>query len=264
MARHIHLVGSIGLDTVEDVFTAAGKFVKPYILRCPDGEVAGRRLWISYQYPVLRSNRFLSVDETRLLHGAGMCAMRLAEGSKPTDVHFGELGYAREARLSYQDFLKARQAGQLQPTTRFQVCLPTPFAVIGAFVVPEDLPKVLPAYTAAMLRELARICAAIPHSDLAIQWDVCIEMLMWDGRYSQMPAFPGMKEAFIAAFQELANAVPGDVELGFHLCYGDLDAKHFVEPLDLGKAVELADLIVANLKHPVAWIHMPVPRGSRR
>jgi hypothetical protein len=260
MARHVHLVGSIGLDTVEDVFVAVGKFVKPYILRCPDGEVAGRRLWISYQYPVLRSNRFLLIDETRMLHGAGMCAMRMTEGSKPEDVHFGELGYAREARLSYQDFLEARGAGQLQPTTRFQVCLPTPFAVIGAFVVPEDVPKVLPAYTAAMLRELVRICAAIPHGDLAVQWDVCIEMLMWDGRYAQMPGFPGMKEAFIAAFQELTKAVPGDVELGFHLCYGDLDAKHFVEPLDLGKAVELANLIVANLEHPVAWIHMPVPR----
>jgi hypothetical protein len=106
----------------------------------------------------------------------------------------------------------------LQSTTRFQVCLPTPFAVIGAFVVAEDVPKVLPAYTAAMLREVDRICSAIPHSDLAIQWDVCIEMLMWDGRYSQMPAFPGMKETFIAAFRQLANALPGDVELGFHLC----------------------------------------------
>src|SRR5215469_4153036 len=207
MARHVHLVGSIGLDTVEDVFTAAGRFVKPFILRCPDGEVAGRRQWIGYQYPVLRSNRFLSVDETRLLHGAGMCAMRLAEGSKPEDVHFGELGYAREARLSYQDFLKAREASQLESTTRFQVCLPTPFAVIAAIIVPEDLPKVLPAYATAMLRELDRICAAIPHSDLALQWDVCIEMLMWDGRYSQIPPFPGMKEVFIAAFQELSNEV---------------------------------------------------------
>ena len=39
-----------------------------------------------------------------------------------------------------------------------------------------------------------------------------------------------------------------------------MDAKHFVQPLDLGKAVELANLIVANLRHPTAWIHMPVPR----
>jgi len=260
MARHVHLVGCIGLDTVEDVFTAVGKSVKPHVLRCPDGEVAGRRQWIGYQYPVLRSNRSLSIDETRWLRGAGMCSMKLAEGTDPKDLHFGELGYAREARLSYQDFLKARQAGQLQSTTRFQVCLPTPLAVIGAIVVPEDMPKVLPAYTAAMLREVERICAAIPHNDLAIHWDVCIEMLMWDGRYPGIPPFPGMKEAFIAAFQELSKAVPDDVELGFHLCYGDMDAKHFVQPLDLGKAVELANLIVTNLKHRIAWIHMPVPR----
>src|SRR5215475_6644026 len=160
MTRHVHLVGSIGLDTVEDVFTAVGKSVKPFVLRCPDGEVAGRRLWISYQFPILRSNRSLSVDETRLLHSAGICPMRLAAGARPEDVHFGELGYARDARLSYQDFVKARQAGQLQSSTRFQVCLPTPFAVIGAFVVPEDVTKVLPAYTVAMLREVERICAA--------------------------------------------------------------------------------------------------------
>jgi hypothetical protein len=38
-----------------------------------------------------------------------------------------------------------------------------------------------------------------------------------------------------------------------------MDAKHFVEPIDLGKAVELANLIIENSSHAVKWIHMPVP-----
>ena len=37
----VHLVGSIGLDTVEDVFRTIGKTLGPYLRRAPDGEVGG-------------------------------------------------------------------------------------------------------------------------------------------------------------------------------------------------------------------------------
>jgi hypothetical protein len=53
--------------------------------------------------------------------------------------------------------------------------------------------------------------------------------------------------------------VPADADLGFHLCYGDLDGKHFVEPQDTGKMVELANLIVESAGRSVAFMHMPVP-----
>jgi hypothetical protein len=46
--------------------------------------------------------------------------------------------------------------------------------------------------------------------------------------------------------------VPHDVELGFHLCYGDFGAKHFIEPLDATKMTELANLIVAKLSKMAA------------
>jgi hypothetical protein len=59
--------------------------------------------------------------------------------------------------------------------------------------------------------------------------------------------------------KRLAAAVPDDVELGFHLCYGDLDARHFVEPANAAKMVELGNLICAAVKRPIAWLHMPVP-----
>src|SRR5581483_10375971 len=55
------------------------------------------------------------------------------------------------------------------------------------------------------------------------------------------------------------GAVPTDVELGIHLCYGDYDAKHFVEPLDAGKEVELANAIAELAERPLGWMHMPVP-----
>jgi hypothetical protein len=259
MGRLVHFVGSIGLDSTDDVFAAVGQTVKPFIKRCPDGEMGGRRLWISYQWPLLRSTSFLEPSSDHAIPGVGLTTLRLKANAPTGDIHFGELGYAREARTSYQDFLAARKRGDISAGTRFQVCLPTPAAVISGFLIPQDIAKVLPAYAHAMVREVERICSAIPHQDLALQWDVCIEMVQWDGRSQVIPPFPGMEQAFRQAFVQLAACVPRDVELGFHLCYGDMDAKHFVEPIDLTKAVELANLIIAAAGRPVNWIHMPVP-----
>jgi hypothetical protein len=261
MTTHVHFVGSIGLDTVEDVFSTVGQALKLRLNRCPDGEVGGRRLWITWQWPLLRASPFLQVDEKTMIPGLGICQLRLAPGVRAGDLRFGELGYAREARTSYQDFLAARARGLIEPGTRFQVSLPTPYAVVSAFVVPADAPSVLGAYEAAMLREVERLAGAIPHTDLAIQWDVCMEMLIWDGRNPHLPKVPDMEAVFFTTFTRLCGVVPADVQLGFHLCYGDLDAEHSVQPTDLGKAVGLANLLLRSSPHRIDWIHMPVPRS---
>ena len=251
--RHVHFVGSVALDTPEEVFAAIGQHCGPYLRRVPDGEPGGRRLWISWQIPVLRANPSLAPV------GEGLVPLKLADGVVPEQLHFGELGYYREARPSYEDFLQAREAGHIPPTVRFQVSLPTPFAVVMPFCRQPDAQQIFPAYEQAMLREVERICGAVPHRDLAIQWDVCIEMIQWDGRVPTRPPFPGMEHVFAANFQRLGATVPADVELGFHLCYGDLDAKHFIEPADATKMVELANLIARSVSRPLTWLHMPVP-----
>jgi hypothetical protein len=263
MARTVHLVGSIGLDTVGEVFATVGEQLGPHLRRVPDGEPGGRRLWISWQYPLLRANPFLKPVPRPPGEGesdTGFLPLGLTDGVSAGDVRFGELGYAREARASYVDFCRARERGELPPGVRFQVSLPTPFAVISPFCAPEARAVVEPAYEQAMLREVEAITAEIPHRDLAIQWDVCIEMVMWDGRWRIKP-FPGMAEAFTVRFARLAAAVPADVELGYHLCYGDWEAKHFIEPLDAAKMVELANLLFAASGRSVNFIHMPVPVG---
>src|SRR6202012_1386378 len=134
-----------------------------------------------------------------------------------------ELGYAREARASYQDFCRARDDGRISSDVRYQVCLPTPLAVINAFCSPDAVGDIEPAYEAAMRGEIDAICREIPHRDLAIQWDVCVEMVMWD-RQSHFYADVADEAAILARFGRLCGGVPADVELGFHLCYGDFDA----------------------------------------
>ena len=259
--EHVHFVGSIALDTVEEVFHTCGTQLGRRLKRVPDGEPGGRRLWISWQYPLLRANAYLTIDTSQGLTQAGMFPkLRLADGVKWEDIHFGELGYSREARASYQDFLAARAKGDLPATAKFQVCFPTPMAVIVPFCVGRDVPAIEKAYEKAMLEEVARVCAAIPHKDLAIQWDVCIEMVIWDGQLAaRYPAEGSSQADIMARLTRLGDAVPADVELGFHLCYGDLDAKHFVEPIDSTKMVELANALAASVKHPIAFLHMPVP-----
>jgi len=232
----------------------------PYLRRVPDGEVGGRRLWISWQYPLLRASAYLRPDPSGAVRPTNRFPLlTLVEGVKPADVRFGELGYAREARASYLDFVAARERGELPKGIRFQVCLPTPFAVVSSVVVPAVLPAVEAAYERAMIGEVAALCRHIPHRDLCIQWDVCNEMVMWDGQPTD--AVPGDEphDNIIARMQRLCAAVPDDVELGLHLCYGDFGAKHFVEPKDAAKMVEFANALAKSITRPIAYIHMPVP-----
>ena len=256
----VHLVGSIGLDSVEEVFRTVGKLLGRRLRRVPDGEPGGRRLWISWQVPLLRANPFLKVDlDAGSRPTTGFPLYCLADGVAAGDLRFGELGYAREARASYLDFVAARERRELPADVRFQVCLPTPMAVIYAYCPGKDLLAIEPAYERAMLKEVEAICRAIPHDDLCLQWDVCHEMLIWDGQYKGFPSVGAAADAIMARFKRICVPVPDDVELGFHLCYGDFEARHFAEPKDAAKMVDLANALARTVAHPIAYIHMPVP-----
>jgi hypothetical protein len=257
----VHLVGSIGLDTVEDVFRAVGTLLGPNLRRIPDGEVGGRKLWISWQYPLLRASVFLRPDPSGAIRPTNRFPLlTLAEGVAPADVRFGELGYAREARASYLDFVAAREKGELPRDIRFQVCLPTPFAVVGSVVVPAALPAVEAAYEKAMIAEVAAICRHVPHGDLCVQWDVCNEMVIWDGQKTDaVPHADEPPEKLLERMQRLCANVPDDVELGLHLCYGDFAGRHFVEPKDATRMVAFANALTAAIAHKLAYVHMPVP-----
>jgi methionine synthase II (cobalamin-independent) len=259
----VHLVGAIGLDTVPETFATVGRILGNRLRRVPDGEPGGRRMWIAWQFPLLRANPFLKA----VAPPAGASAinfpfMGLADGVTAEQLRFCELGYSREAYASYADFKAAKNAGKLPAHVRFQVTLPTPYAVVSAFCLRSDQAAIEPAYEKAMMREVATICAAIPHDELTIQWDVCPEMIVWDGRLERIKnAFADPQAEILSRMSRLGMAVPSDVELGFHLCYGDVDGQHFIEPHDSAKLVEFANALIRTIGRPIAYIHMPVPIG---
>jgi hypothetical protein len=257
----VHLVGSIGLDTVDEVFCTVGRVLGRRVKRIPDGEPGSRRLWVSFQYPLLRSSAFLRPDPSgKVRKTNGFPLLCLAEGVSPDEINFGELGYAREARASYTDFLAARTKRAIPSGVKFQVCLPTPMAVTYAFCTERDVVAIDRAYEAAMIREVEAICAAIPHHDLSLQWDFCHEMLILDGQpQDQFPLVDASLEHIMARMQRLCTPIPRSVDLGIHLCYGDFGAKHILEPVDAARMVEVANALVTAIKRPLTYIHFPIP-----
>ena len=256
----VHFVGSIGLDSVREVLRTLGPLLGKRLRRIPDGEPGGRRAWIGWQQVVLRLNPFLAFDPDSSAATIHTPLMVLAEGVKPSAVKFGELGYAHEARASYQLFCEARKAGDIPKGVRFQVSLPTPSAVISTFVAPRDFRVVEKPYEKAMLREVAEICRAVPHRDLCIQWDVCQEMLTWDGQIDtfKLP-YDDQGAAILARLRRLCQSVPSGVELGLHLCYGDFNGRHIVEPRDMTRLVALANAVSKRVPRLIDYVHMPVP-----
>jgi hypothetical protein len=55
----------------------------------------------------------------------------------------------------------------------------------------------------------------------------------------------------------LGNCLPADVECGYYLCYGLPRDEHLVLPKDAGILCEITEEIVAGLKRPLNFIHMP-------
>ena len=110
-----------------------------------------------------------------------------------------------------------------------------------------------------MFAELDQITSAIPHQELAIQWDVAVEFGILER--ATPGTFDDVMKRVVERLVRLGSRVPEDVELGYHLCYGDAGHKHFVEPEDASKLVEVANAISAGVKREINWIHMPVPRN---
>lgn len=199
--------------------------------------------------------------------------MIYTEGCKPPPngkIVLGPIQYDDLAIASYKQFCAARAAGTVKEGVRFQVCLPTPANVISALIDPTWQAKAHPVYEDAMIAAVRRIQMEIPGQDLAIQWDAAIEFAWLEGVEVWTPPWllevkegrMSMLEAVLNRVLKMANAVDGEnVQLGFHLCYGDIMHKHFVEPKDLGLLVKVADGILKDVQRPVAFLHMPVPRG---
>ena len=262
-----HLVGSINFDDAETTMRTAAEHLGDRLKRIPDGEVGERFHWIAFQPGrIAEAEGIERVGDTPIpLRMLDIRPIRIADGVDPASLELPPLGYAEAALESWETFARLQADGVIPAGTRFQVSLPTPLGVVGSFVRAEDRAAFEPVYEAALARELDAILAAIPHERLAIQWDAALEFaILEQAAYAERGGkrYEWFDDAWGGTSERLArqiDRVPADVEVGVHLCYGDVAEKHFVEPADTANLTRFANLVVAAAHRPLTWVHLPVP-----
>jgi hypothetical protein len=255
--RGVHLVGSVPLDDTASVFRTACSSLPHRLRRVPDGETGERWYYVWFQHKLFPEEM-----------------VRFPGSEKPdrTDIPDDEMqsimgklslpirtGYDDAALASYATFCTMRDEGVIPKGVKFQVSLPTPANVMSLVEVPFAA-RLEPLYEEALLSALRRIQAEIPAHDLAVQVDCAVEFgLLEDVLFK--PWWKGdVKDGVVERILRFAAAVDEGVELGFHLCYGDIKHKHFVEPKDTGMIKTIASAILEGVKRKVNWIHLPVPK----
>ncbi|HVJ26074.1 MAG TPA: hypothetical protein VM493_00985 [Vicinamibacterales bacterium] len=258
-AAHVkgaHLVGSLPLNDAEDVFKTVGSELGDHVRRIPDGETGPRSQWIGWAV-----TKFFEVPQ---LEGRGEMYMdvsprsvHLKEGAKAEDVVMPNLEYADVAIEAFSHFERLQADGTIAKDCRFQVAMGTPVATSSSILSADAFKDLEATYEQAQMADVQRILDTIPHDKLAIQWDVCLELWWWEGWMSS--AFEPMKEGIFERLARYSNAIPADVELGYHLCFGDYQGKHLDESDDLRSCVDIINGAAAKLERPLTWVHMPVP-----
>jgi len=263
----VYLVGSVPMANTEQVLEAVSGALGTRIKRIPDGETGKRGDWITWLEPVFaaspaleKSGEFFRVHAT----GTGRERYKLKAGCKPEDVDFENLHYADFARESFAVFKKLKAAGKIAPQTKFQIDLVPAHSVIWLYLVDALHAPIDPIYNAAVKREIDKIAAELPHDEIAIQFDVASAVFARLERNESSSYGRNKQEAqetFSRILLDLGNHVPPSIDLLFHLCYGDSNHKHVVEPTDMADMVEFSNRVSRQMKRPIQLIHMPVPRN---
>ena len=261
----VHLNGSINLPDTDTVFRELGERIGPLAPRYSDGETGDRGNWIFFQL-----ERFWA---TPGLEQAGMVErdakgayrqtpkVRLAAGADADAIVWPNLGYADAYLESWERFRRLRDDGVIPSGTRFQVQYPTPLASINAWIVDEDQDRLEPSYTQALYADLRRLLDALPHDEIAVQWDVAVEFGILVGGFGATAT--QSFDAIVARLVDAVGQVPAEVPVGLHLCYGDYQHEHFEEPESLDLQVRVANRLVADASRPIAWFAFTVPQYQR-
>lgn len=256
----VHFNGGVNLADTETVLREIAARVPAGVRRIPDGETGNRQNWIFFQLERFWQTPGLEQAEATDQPAEGyeqLPKVRLADGVDASAVRWPDLGYAEAYQESYATFGRLRDEGVLPADVRFQVQYPTPLASISSWVIPGDQDGLEPSYEAALFADLDRLLAAVPHADLAVQWDVAVEFGILEGGFAGSQTLDGIVDRLVRC----VGRVPDDVPVGLHLCYGDYQHQHFVQPESLDMQVRVSNAVVAAAGRAVNWLVFTVPQN---
>jgi methionine synthase II (cobalamin-independent) len=282
------LVGSFGrVDddwTVEDVFRRSAAALGGHVSMIPDGELGDRSQWITWiarhtyhGHPDLETRSRHTFEDWMPKSYDDQWRFGVRDGVER--IRFEKIGYADEAKRSYEIFTRLRDEGVIPQGVRLLVAYPLTESAVRAFVnEPRSYEIIWEAYNDAVRRELEDLGRSIPPEDLAIQWDLSRETAMIenvafnfdDAGLTRVPQDP--MERYLQALAEVSPSVPDGAWLGLHVCYGSLqhkegespDSAHYTPIRDLGTAVEMLNRGVVACGRRVDFVHMPVQLADQR
>jgi hypothetical protein len=259
------LVGSLPATSTEEALRAGGELFGDLVFALPDGETGPRALWAAYEFISLL-NPHPDIDIVR----PGGAPPRYVEEIPVLGVNDGveDLRFDRWPRIddaieSYATFRTLRDQGVIPSHVRFQLSLPFRTSTIASFKqdFARDMAIVGPAYEELFAREIARLTAAVPPDDLAIQWDVCWEVLDLEGVIDWMD--DDAWERFAGPVARITRLIPEETLVGYHLCYGTFPTWPMYEARDMELLVRMANHAVENSGRTVDWLHLAGPKDLR-
>jgi hypothetical protein len=259
----VHFNGGVNLADAETVMREITARIPKGVRRIPDGETGDRQQWIFFQLGKFWETPGLEqAPPTDMGEGyEQMPKVRIAEGANPQDVKWPNLGYADAYTDSYAIFTKLQEEGVIPAGVRFQVEYPTPLASLSAWIVPDDQERLAESYERALLADLDQLLGEVPHDRIAVQWDVAVEIALLEAQY------PGSErygfDDIIARLVRAVDHVPRDVPVGLHLCYGDYQHRHLVEPTSLETQVRVINAVAAGAGRAVDFVAFTVPQYQR-
>jgi hypothetical protein len=262
----VHFVGSIPLPDAETVFRTLTAATGSYLKRLPDGETGIRKTWIRFLQQVLADHPGIEVAsdvppfkftqwDGKVLREIPRLRVKPGAQLDPTGFNTGYAGMAIE---SWRVFDRLQQQGVIPAGVKFQISLPTPIAPTYNNMVPTDRSALIPALTKHLLNEVAVIAEALPNDRIALQWDVCQEVIAWEGYYEPGPV--DFRKETIDELVAISAGVPAAIELGYHLCYGSPADEHVIQPKDAGIMVEMVNAVSAGVGRRIQFFHLPVPK----
>ena len=262
------LLGSLPADSTEEALRAGGELFCDLVFALPDGETGPRAAWVGYErellvrpHPGRRDDRGDGIADRLPRHADETPVFAVREGADGSCTWTrgrGSTTRSRPTRLPRA----ARRRRRSRAGLRFQVGLPFPSSGSTASRrTSRTTTDRRPRLRGPLRARDPAADEAIPPADLAIQWDVCCEVLDLEGVIAWMD--DGAWDRFAGPVARLTRLIPEDVLVGYHLCYGTFPEWPMYEARDMGLLVRMANYAVAHSGRTVDWLHLAGPRYLR-
>ena len=272
MSREVYLVGSVPMASATEVFETVSAALGTRIKRLPDGETGERGDWISWLEPVFSEHPpFRKSGEFFRVHATGTGRERYA--LKP-GVDAARRALRQSVLRRYRQAVLCRlQATERcrKDSRRHEIPGRSGAGAFGDLAVPGRLACMPRSIRSTMTRSSARSTRS-PRPFRTMNWRSsstspprCLRALNATRRRATAAPRRRCRRSSRHILVDLGNRVPGDIDLLYHLCYGDSGHKHVVEPTDMNDMVEFANRVVATAEAAgAAHSHAGAARPRRR